>query len=145
MLVDPSVPGAFWDLLAPPASDSMPSGMSSHQEYVRINSEGSRNGLLAKWFFGGLGYPGQQTTLFFKKRLLLALPPAAAKPNNQSFLEKVWFVGLGTPGLQTNVWPKKHYGIHLNQLYMGHGAFDKGHLGRKCKARARQLVVFGEI
>jgi hypothetical protein len=43
----------------------------------REDSEGSRSGLLAKWFFGGLGYQGQKTTLFQENTGLLALPPRA--------------------------------------------------------------------
>ncbi len=65
-------------------------------------SKGSRSGFLAKCFFGGLGY-GRQTTLVQETRGLLALPPLAARPTSQYFLEEVWLSGLGTPDL-----PKKH-------------------------------------
>jgi hypothetical protein len=60
-------------------------------------------GFFAKWFFGGLGYQGQKTARFQEKTGLLALPPKAARPINQSSPENMWFFGLGTPGLQ-----KKH-------------------------------------
>ncbi len=42
--------------------------------------------LLAKWYFGGLGYQGQTTTDFPEQLWL--------------FVEKVCLYGLGTPGLQ---------------------------------------------
>ena len=78
-------------------------------------SEGSRSGLLAKCFLGSLGYQGQKTTLFAENAGLLALPPSAARPINQSFPEQAWFLGLVTPGLQKTTWPKKHYGIPLSE------------------------------
>ena len=51
----------------------------------------------AKWFLGGPGYQGRQTTHVQECNGFLALPPKAAKPNNHKFIEHVWFVGLGTP------------------------------------------------
>jgi hypothetical protein len=75
--------------------------------------EGSRSGLLAKCFFGSLGYQGQQTTLFNETTVVLALPPLAARPQNQYFHGEVFFFGLGTPGLQKTTWPINHYGIPL--------------------------------
>ncbi len=44
------------------------------------SSEGSRSGLLAKCFWGGLGRQGQKTTLLAEKSGCLALPPKAAGP-----------------------------------------------------------------
>ncbi len=67
------------------------------------NSEGSRNGLLAKWFFGGLRYQGKKTTMFQENTGLLALLPKAERPINQYFHEQMRFFG----------WPINHYGIPL--------------------------------
>jgi hypothetical protein len=44
---------------------------------------------LAKWFFGGLGYQGQKTTLVQENRGLLALPLKAARPKKQDYPENV--------------------------------------------------------
>ena len=40
--------------------------------------------------FGGLGCPGQKTTVVQETHVLLALPPSTARPTNQQFPEKVW-------------------------------------------------------
>ncbi len=79
-----------------------------------LRSEGSRSGFVGQVFFGGLGHPGQKTTHFQEHRGILALPPSAARPKNNSFPEKVLFFSLGTPGLPKNTWPKDHFGIPLN-------------------------------
>ncbi len=60
-------------------------------------SEGSRSGFLATWFFGGLGYQGNKTTLFQDNTVCLAVPPSAARPKTQYFHEQMWFFGLGFP------------------------------------------------
>ncbi len=45
-------------------------------------------------FFGGLVYQGQSTILFHNNCGFWALPPKAARPNNQDFLQTVWFLAL---------------------------------------------------
>jgi hypothetical protein len=44
----------------------------------------------------------------------LALPPSAARPTKQHFLENVWLFGLGTPGLQKTLGQQKHFRISLS-------------------------------
>jgi hypothetical protein len=43
----------------------------------------------AKWFFGGLGYQGQNPILVQENTGLLALPPKTARPKNHYVYEKV--------------------------------------------------------
>jgi hypothetical protein len=83
-------------------------------------------------FFGGLGYQGPKTTLFNENIGLLALPPSAARPINQYFIENVCFFDLGTPGLQKTTWPINHYGIPLKialTMYLEAYLCHKGRLG----------------
>jgi hypothetical protein len=63
--------------------------------------------------FWGLGHRGQKTTLAHEKHGCLALPPSAARPNNNSVSDDLWFWGLGAPGLQKNTWPQNRFGIPL--------------------------------
>ncbi len=69
--------------------------------------------LLARLFFGGMGYYGQKTTNFTETQVLSALPLRRRRQKNICFLENVWFLGLDTPGITKNTWPKKHVGILL--------------------------------
>ena len=47
--------------------------------------EGSRSGLLAKWFFGGLGYQGQKTTLVQKHTVFVGLAAEGGKAKKPVF------------------------------------------------------------
>jgi hypothetical protein len=96
----------------------------------------------AKWFFGGLGCQGQQTTHFCENRGYLALPPVVARPTHHSFPEKVWCFDLGTSGLQKNTSPTNHYGIPLNSPTKGpkHNPAKFEGLKRDPDPRCRPLV-----
>ncbi len=81
---------------------------------------------------------------------LLALPPSAARQNNQEFLESVWFRGLGTPGLQKNTWPTKTlrdpFGGHFDARKMFVCAWprpgDRPRDPRMVSDRASSALVF---
>ncbi len=57
---------------------------------------------LATCFFGGQGYRGQTTTPFQEHNRLWALPPEAARPNNQYFPKDVWFFFALVPQASKN-------------------------------------------
>jgi hypothetical protein len=71
--------------------------------------------LLAKWFFGGLGYRGQKPRHFPEDRGSLALPPLAARPNKYDFLENVWFVWPWCPRPpKESLGQNNHFGTPLS-------------------------------
>jgi hypothetical protein len=51
------------------------------RERQDLNSEGSRSGLLANCFFGGLGHHGQKPTTFQEQTVFVGLAPVCGKAN----------------------------------------------------------------
>ena len=62
-----------------------------HMSRCVLYPEGSRSGLLAKFFLGGLGYQGQKTTIVQEHTGLLALWQGQ---KNSMFLDNCGFLAL---------------------------------------------------